>query len=115
MTTIDEQALHQGLATEQRELREAIAEDERTLQDGDDERVAAALELRRSQLRKVEHALERHEQGTWRECEQCGATVTDEQLRTVPTATHCTECAKDEVYWGDTRTISLDELGLDNQ
>ena len=108
--TIDADALRSGLADERRELQDAIADDERTLREGDDEQVAAALELRRSQLRKVEHALQRHENGTWRSCEECGATITDDQLRALPTATHCEECAEDQVYWGDTRTISLDEL-----
>lgn len=113
MTTIDETALRQGLVDERRELQAAIDEDERTLREGDDERVAAALELRRSQLRKVEHALERHEAGTWRECEQCGTELADERFRAVPTATLCETCAEDHVYWGDTRAISLDELRAD--
>ena len=26
--------------------------------------------------------------------------------------THCTDCAGDHVYWGDTRAISKDDLGL---
>ncbi len=111
--TIDADALRTGLADERRELQDAIDDDERRLREGDDEQVAASLELRRSQLRKVEHTLQRHEDGTWRECEECGAMITDEQLRTLPTATHCEECADDQVYWGDTRTINLDELTND--
>jgi len=108
--TIDADALRAGLADERRELQGAIADDERTLRDGDDEQVAASLELRRSQLRKLEHALQRHEAGTWRTCEECGEGITDDQLRALPTATHCEECAGDQVYWGDTLTISRDEL-----
>lgn len=113
MTTIDADALRSGLADERRELQDAIADDERTLRDGDDEHVAAALELRRSQLRQVEHALERHDDGTWHHCEECGGQITDDQLRILPTATHCEDCAEDQVYWGDTGTISLDELATE--
>lgn len=107
---IDADALRAGLADERRELQDAIAEDERTLRGDDDEQVAASLELRRSQLRKVEHALQRHETGTWRTCEECGGDITDAQLRALPTATHCEDCAEDQVYWGDTITVSRDEL-----
>lgn len=39
--------------------------------------------------------------------------ITDDQLRTVPTATHCEDCAEGQVYWGDTGTISLDDLASD--
>lgn len=112
MTTIDGDALRAGLAREQRELQAAIAADEEKLRAEEDEGVRAALELRQSQLRKVDHALERHEAGTWQECEDCGKPLADEQFRAVPTVTHCTECAEDHVYWGDTRVINKDDLGL---
>ena len=110
--TIDADALRSGLDDERRELRDAINRTEQQLGDGDDAGARAGLELQRSQLRKVERALQRHEDGTWRRCEQCGEPITDAQISVLPTATHCTDCAEDEVFWGDTRTISREELGL---
>lgn len=110
--TIDADALRTGLEREQRELQAAIADNEEQLRAEEDAGVRAALELRQSQLRKVDHALERHEAGTWKQCEDCDAPLTEEQFRAVPTVTHCTECAEDHVYWGDTRVINKDDLGL---
>lgn len=109
---IDANALRSGLRDERRELQGSIDSNEQLLgQDSDDE-IRAGLELQRSQLRKVERALQRHEDGTWQDCEQCGEPITEAQIRVLPTATHCAECAEDEVFWGDTTTISRDELGL---
>lgn len=113
--TIDVEALRSGLADEQRELQDAIADGERRLAEQDDDGVRAGLELQRSQLRKVDHALERHADGTWQQCEACGERIGDAQIRVLPTATHCEGCAEDQVYWGDTQAIRLDELGLDQQ
>lgn len=120
--SIDAQALQSGLTDEQRELQAAIAEAERSLAtDGaerspaNDEAVRAGIELQRSQLRKVEHALQRHAAGTWDQCEACGGRITAAQIRVLPTATHCADCSDEEVYWGDTQTIHLDELGLDTK
>ena len=111
--TIDVEALRSGLADEQRELQDAIEQGERRLAEQDDEGVRAGLELQRSQLRKVEHALARHADGTWQQCEACGEPIGDAQIRVLPTATHCEQCAEDQVYWGDTQAIRLDELDLD--
>lgn len=110
--TIDGDVLQTELRREFRELQAEIAADELRLREEDDDGVRAAVELRQSQLRKVTHALERHEAGTWRECEDCGGLLDDEQFRAVATVTHCTDCAGNHVYWGDTRVIDKDELGL---
>lgn len=110
--TIDGDVLKTELRREFRELEAEIAADELRLRDADDDGVRAALQLRQSQLRKVRRALERHDAGTWRECEDCGRLLTDDQFRAVATATHCTDCAGDHVYWGDTRVIDKGELGL---
>ena len=112
MTTIDVEALRAGLAEEQRDLQEAIARDEAELRRGPDPKLSAAIELRRTQLRRVRRALDRHEKGTWKRCEACGDQIPDTQIRVLATATHCTDCAEQEVFWGDTRIVKRDELGL---
>lgn len=109
---IDGAALRSELTREFRELHAEISADRQALHEHDDDGRRAALELRESQLRKVQHALERHEAGTWQQCEDCSRPLTEDQFRTLPTVTHCTECAEDHVYWGDTRVINKDELGL---
>ncbi len=109
---IDGAALRSELAREFRELHAEISADRLALRGKEDDGRQVALQLRESQLRKIEHALERHDAGTWRECEDCGRPLTDDQFRTLATVTHCTDCATDHVYWGDTRVIDKDELGL---
>lgn len=44
-------------------------------------------------LSKVEHALERIEQGKYGICESCGAAIPVERLDVLPYATLCVECA----------------------
>lgn len=115
MTTIDEDALRAGLEREATDLRSTIARDEQRLADEPGDALAPGLELQRSQLRKVEHALDRHDDGTWQQCEACDGVISDDQIRAVATATHCTKCAEQQVFWGDTTTIDLDELDLPDE
>ena len=112
MTTIDAEALRAGLAEEERELQEAITREEAELRQGPDAQLSAAIELRRTQLRRVRKALDRHHEGTWQRCEECGGRITDEQIRVLATATHCEDCADSQLFWGDTRVVRREDLGL---
>ena len=49
---------------------------------------AAALELR-----QIDRALERIEQGGYGRCEQCGRPIAEQRLRAVPYATTCIDCS----------------------
>ncbi|MCL4191409.1 MAG: TraR/DksA family transcriptional regulator [Thermoguttaceae bacterium] len=44
-------------------------------------------------LSKVEAALERCEEGTYGECEECGAKIPKQRLDAIPFATMCVKCA----------------------
>jgi RNA polymerase-binding transcription factor DksA len=44
-----------------------------------------------STLDDVDRALERLSEGTYRSCETCGATLSDERLASVPTTRRCTD------------------------
>ncbi len=44
-------------------------------------------------LEKVEAALERIEDGTYGECEECGAKIPKARLNAIPYATMCVKCA----------------------
>lgn len=50
------------------------------------ERVAAEIE-------ELEAALDRVEQGTYGQCERCGAWIEPERLEALPTTTLCANCA----------------------
>lgn len=45
-------------------------------------------------LRKVEHALERVDAGTYGICESCGETIPVARLEVLPYATTCVNCAR---------------------
>lgn len=68
----------QGTATFARELDMTLEENVRT-----------ALEA-------VDHALARVADGTYGECERCGAQIDTERLEAIPTATLCITCKSEE-------------------
>jgi len=45
-----------------------------------------------NELREVEAALKRIEDGTYGECASCGASIDYERLKAYPTAARCVEC-----------------------
>ncbi len=46
-----------------------------------------------SQVQRIEHALERMEDGTYGLCESCGAPIPIDRLRALPHSTLCVACA----------------------
>lgn len=46
-----------------------------------------------AELRKIDHALERIEAGTYLICESCGEPIGEERLNALPTSTMCIDCA----------------------
>lgn len=46
-----------------------------------------------SQVQRIEHALERMEDGTYGLCESCGAAIPIDRLRALPHSTLCVACA----------------------
>lgn len=55
------------------------------------ERQLDATSLRHVQ--RIEHALERMDDGTYGECEDCGTAIPLERLRALPHSTLCVDCA----------------------
>ncbi len=45
------------------------------------------------ELREVDTALERIDQGTYGLCDVCGKPIAEKRLDALPCATHCVECA----------------------
>ena len=48
----------------------------------------------RSELRAIDAALERIEEGTYFECRRCGGEISDARLKALPYADLCIDCAK---------------------
>ena len=59
---------------------------------GNDDVLEAIEEAATSELRSIEHALERIDAGTFALCENCGRGISAARLRAVPHATLCLEC-----------------------
>lgn len=51
------------------------------------------LEVMRMELREVEAALARLDDGTWGRCEACGGAIGRIRLRALPEARRCATCA----------------------
>lgn len=47
-------------------------------------------------LKKVKYTLDKIEAGTFGQCEDCGATITEQRLFARPTATLCIHCKEEE-------------------
>lgn len=67
--------------------------DEQSLQLENDEVLDVLDATERSELRAVDTALARIEEGTYGTCTVCGGTIAPERLRALPTATTCRACA----------------------
>jgi RNA polymerase-binding transcription factor DksA len=54
----------------------------------------AVLHAERDILQEIEAALRRLDEGTFGECRNCGAAISEERLRAIPYASVCASCAK---------------------
>lgn len=66
------------------------------LADHDSEGLDTAVELIRNEqglLELVEGALERIENGTYGQCQECGQEITEPRLKAIPYTPHCIRCA----------------------
>jgi RNA polymerase-binding transcription factor DksA len=68
--------------------------EERATELENDEVLERLSEATRSELSRVNHALQRLAAGRYGECEYCGAPIGETRLRIVPEATCCVRCAK---------------------
>ena len=55
-------------------------------------RLISVAQALRSNLREVDHALAKMENGTYGACERCGRPISEERLDALPWATLCIEC-----------------------
>ncbi len=89
--------IHAGVADEERALEDADAQDAGEAADGqhpadigtelfERERDLGQLEQVERELREIEDALRRLDDGTYGVCEACGRPIPDERLEALPTA-----------------------------
>lgn len=48
---------------------------------------------RQERVRQIEEALQRLEDGTWGQCEDCGGKIAGARMQALPTARFCVDCA----------------------
>jgi RNA polymerase-binding transcription factor len=105
--TLDLEVIRQKLEQQRQVLLKYVEDEERGLQlpvganpDQLDlaqayrskERRSALLARSRLQLKQVEAALRRLDEGTYGKCVQCGAPITPSRLKVLPYAPSCIEC-----------------------
>ena len=66
---------------------------EQATETSNDETVAALLAQLRSEVRLVNAALQRIKDGTYGTCAGCGNAINEARLDSIPTASHCINCA----------------------
>lgn len=87
------QKLFQQLGQEYKsEIATALDEGDKALTDLAEETGLTLIDLRKDTLEKIDHALEKLEQGTYGICEDCGAEISEQRLKAVPFAVYCIEC-----------------------
>ncbi|HTN13913.1 MAG TPA: TraR/DksA family transcriptional regulator [Sphingomonadaceae bacterium] len=59
----------------------------------DDEALAGVDQVLRNEVAATRAALQRIEDGTYGECANCGAEISEMRLKALPTATLCINCA----------------------
>jgi len=74
------------------EIDTALDEGDKALTDLAEETGLSLIDLRKDILDKIDHALEKLEQGTYGICEDCGAEISEQRLKAVPFAIYCIEC-----------------------
>ena len=103
--------LHKTLLARRDDLREKLSEELATLQDynagstgdsadaafvaGADEMSSALAELDARELRKIEAALERLQQGSYGVCEGCAQKIPIGRLNALPYSIYCIECQRE--------------------
>lgn len=69
--------------------------EEQAVQTQNDEVVNSLEEETRTELGRIEHALERLANGQGDKCEQCGENINPRRLQVLPYTTRCVKCAED--------------------
>jgi len=74
------------------EIETALDEGDKALTDLAEETGLSLVDLRKDILDKIDHALEKLENGTYGICEDCGAEISTERLKAMPFAIYCVPC-----------------------
>ena len=96
MLTARKEELHSRLVTIEDELDDPLPKDfeDQATELEDDEVLQTLGENGVQELRQIEAALDRIDQGTYGVCLNCGNPISDERLAAVPHAALCRDCAQ---------------------
>ncbi len=87
------QRLFEQLGKEyKREIETALDEGDKAFTDLAEETGLTLIDMRKDILEKIDHAIEKLEQGTYGICEDCGAEINEQRLKAIPFAIYCIEC-----------------------
>lgn len=75
-----------------KEIDTVLDEGDKALTDLAEETGLTLIDLRKDMLDKIDHAIEKLDQGTYGICEDCGAEISEQRLKAVPFAIYCIEC-----------------------
>jgi len=67
---------------------------ERATGDAADDLAAGLAEIESAQLAQIEEALQRLEEGTYGQCQDCGKPIPQKRLQLVPFALRCVDCQR---------------------
>jgi len=67
---------------------------EQAIERENDEVLEAIGEEAAHEITQITHALERIEEGSYGECEDCGGMISEQRLEVVPYTSQCIECAE---------------------
>ncbi len=75
-----------------KEIDAALDEGDKALADLAEETGLTIVNIRKDMLEKIDHAIEKLDQGTYGICEDCGIEISEQRLKAVPFAVYCIEC-----------------------
>lgn len=81
-------------SVKQEDYQPAVEVVERASTDAADDLAAGLAEIESAELAQIDEALQRLEQGTYGECQDCGKAIPQKRLQFVPFALRCVECER---------------------
>lgn len=75
-----------------KEMDSALDEGDKALTDLAEETGLTLIDLRKDTLEKIEHALQKLDEGTYGICADCDTEISEARLKALPFAVYCIEC-----------------------
>jgi DnaK suppressor protein len=89
-----QRVLQSNLKTFKQDYQPAVEVVERASTDAADDLAAGLAEIESAELAQIDEALQRLEEGSYGECQDCGKAIPQKRLQFVPFALRCVECER---------------------